>query len=245
MTANNTTPTAALCPSYQELKHLLTQLTESGPASHVLPLALKILGQPLVLSALLARIAHEPAWLQKVQRASYYHRNGFDKLVLAEGENFKLRLHHFGADNTLLPAENIHDHRWPFASAIITGNLHMKIFEPSHFAGQDVFEYRYNSNRGQNITRADSIGACKLKTVDYIIYEAGTQYFMPTTALHQIVYYPGNQALTLMLTGKAERVTCRLFAKGQLLEEDLKEEPYETEFLKDKLLTIAQMILKN
>jgi hypothetical protein len=221
MTTNNTTPTAAVCPSYNELQQLLTQLVDSGPASRVLPLALQLLGKPLVLSALLARIAHQPRWLQKVQDASYYHRNGFDKLVLVQGDNFKLRLHHFRPVDKLLPSENIHDHRWPFASAIISGQLHMKLFKANATNGVPVHQYRYNSQRGANIHRVEPIGPCRLATTDYLIYEAGSQYFMPTTALHQIVYQPGIEALTLVLTGKAERTTCRLFAKGALQEEDL------------------------
>ncbi|HMP94991.1 MAG TPA: hypothetical protein PKD90_19075, partial [Phnomibacter sp.] len=172
----------------------------------------------------------------------YYHRNGFDKLVLLQGQTYKLRLHHFRPNGGELPSENIHDHRWPFASAVISGRLHMNLFETHPTLGQPVQEYQYTSNRTDETLRAVPVGANRLRTCDYLVYEAGTQYFMPTTALHQIVYVPGQQALTLVLTGKPERSTCRLFAKEVLEPEDMDEILYTGAFLRKKLLVLAKHI---
>ena len=244
MTTTTCNPTAAVCPSYNQLQTKLNKLVASGPAHQVLPLSLAFLSKPHVLGPLLTRAAHSTTWLQKVQAASYYHKNGFDKIVLLSGNDFKLRLHHFRPQNGLLPAENIHDHRWPFASSVIDGQLHMKRFEPNQHKGQPVQEYRYHSNRNGDVPRAEFVQASHLETTEYIIYETGTQYFMPTTVLHQIVYMPGHQALTLVLTGRPERTTCRLFANGILQEEDMQEEAYKTGFLKQKLLSLAKEILK-
>lgn len=239
----NTTffPAQAAWANHAELNHFLTKLVESGPAQEVLPMALRVLGHPVVLCNLLRAAADSPAWLQAVQEASYYHRNGFHKLVLLQGTHFKLRLHHFEAQGaTVPPAENIHDHRWPFASAIVSGSLHMKLFEPHVATGVPVEAYEYNSQRGQGNDRAVWKRSCFLRTTSYQVYEAGDQYFMPTTLLHQIVYVPGRQALTLMLTGKPERTTCRLFAKGKLQAQDLEETPYATDFLQHKLNALAR-----
>lgn len=243
MTANNTTQqTAAVCPSYYELKQLLTQLVDNGPADRVLPMSLQILSHPSLLAGLLSHVVNDADWFSRVQQASYYHRNGFDKLVLMEGLNFKLRLHHFRPGATVLPSENIHDHRWPFASSVIGGRLRMRIYEASPVGGIPVHEYRYHSDKSNGSYHCDSVGACGLVQTDYIIYEAGTHYFMPTTTLHQIVYQPGEEALTLVLTGKPERTTCRLYAKGILKDEEMEIEPYATPQLEKKLSNIVEQI---
>jgi len=243
MTANNTyKQTAAVCPSYHELKQLLTQLLDNGPADRTLPMALQILSHPNILAGLLNSAVSDPDWFSQIQKASYYHRNGFDKLVLLEGENFKLRLHHFRPGCGILPSENVHDHRWPFASSVIAGRLRMRLLEPQPNGELPVFEYRYHSDKSSGTYQCVPIGFCGLVQTDYIIYETGTHYFMPTTILHQIVYQTGEEALTLVLTGKPERNTCRLYSMGMMQEEEMEIESYTTHELSKKLRTIANQL---
>lgn len=246
MTVTNTTPTlksVAVTPDYNTLKRLIEQLQASGPAEQVLPLLVQILGHPKLLSTMLCNIANDTQWLAKVQQSSYYHRNGFDKLVLMEGEHFKLRLHHFRPFDNLLPAENIHDHRWPFASAIVSGRLCMHIYEPHPNGGIPVQAYRYHSAKTNGRYHCEPMGNCGLVQTDSLNYDAGTYYFMPTTTLHQIVQQPGDEVLTLMLTGKPERTTCRLFAKGILENEEDELIPYTKQQLANKIRTLAKHII--
>lgn len=247
MTVTTTTPTlnpAAVTPDYHTLKKMITQLQASGPAGHVLPLLVQILGHPVLLSAMLKRISSDARWLEKVQRASYYHRNGFDKIVLVESDSFKLRLHHFRPQPETLPAENIHDHRWPFASAIVSGKLRMRMYEATHWGKLPVHEYRYHSNKVNGRYNCESMGSTGLTQVDEKVYEAGTHYFMHTTTLHRIVHMPGEEAVTLILTGKPERADCRLYATGELLDEDMELETYTRNHLEQIISGLANSIQK-
>ena len=242
MTANNFPTTAAVCPSHKELQLLIEAMLANGPAEIVLPYLVQMLGNPVLLQAIINRIGQEEEWMQQVQRASYYHRNGFDKLVLLEGLNYKVRLHHFRPCIELPPAENIHDHRWPFASTIVCGTLHMRMFEPSATGTIHANEYLYDSKKVNGQYDFQFKNKSRLRITEYRKYLAQQYYLMHTHELHQIVYMPGDEALTLVITGKPERETCRLFAINALHDDEKDTQPYTLEFLKDKLAKLAGMI---
>jgi hypothetical protein len=152
---------------------------------------------------------------------SYYHENGFHKIVLLSGKYFKLRLHHFGVSSKI-PMENIHDHRWAFASTILSGTLEMDMFEQC----QDVIDenklihYVYNSDKSTGSYSTDKIGMVSLNKIETRFYEAGETYLMLPDELHRIKNQEGQESLTLILTGKPENSTCNLYALREINEEE-------------------------
>ena len=89
-------------------------------------LAHDIAGSPL-LAVLLANLRHSPEALEEVARRSYWHSNGFAKIVLDaddDPEGRKLRLHIWPAatDGESPRGESDpHGHRWDFASSVLVG----------------------------------------------------------------------------------------------------------------------------
>lgn len=69
---------------------------------------------------ILREVAGDDDLLSAAASGSYAHGNGFIKIVLTRGEHWALRLH---LHHTHAGAYHVHDHRWPFASAILRGNL--------------------------------------------------------------------------------------------------------------------------
>src|SRR4051794_39998809 len=66
--------------------------------------------------------------LARLASLSYSHPNGFDKLVLFCASGYKLALHAWNVTH-VCPAEeggDIHDHRWAFASAVLSGTMRVE-----------------------------------------------------------------------------------------------------------------------
>jgi hypothetical protein len=165
---------------------------------------------------------------EKMLDESYYHENGFHKIVLLSGKNFKLRLHHFGVSSKI-PMENIHDHRWAFASTILSGTLEMDMFKLSQIVRDEnkLIHYVYNSDKSTGSYSTDKIGMVSLNKIESRFYEAGETYLMLPQELHRIKNQEGQESLTLILTGKPENNTCNLFALREINDEEKNTVKYE------------------
>ena len=201
----------------------------------------ELIAEPEILSMLIRRIIHDRNLLTRVLKESYYHENGFHKIVLAAGEHFKLRLHHFGS-STKMPMENIHDHRWPFASNILLGSLKMDIFQPHESEGEKLIHYRYNSQKSNGAYGIAPLGYKKLTLVRSVEYKAGEQYLMPTTHLHRIINKPGEESITLVLTGKPTSSVCNLYARRSITQVEQQPLKYEEKVLEKMLQSIVEKI---
>lgn len=166
---------------------------------------------------------------------SYRHANGFDKIVLLSGSNFKLRLHRFVPDDKQVPpAEHVHNHRWPFASHILQGKLNMDLFEETENTSACLFhKYIYNSDKIDGGFSAEYMGINNVSCVARDVqYESGTTYSMEPEELHRIRQDVAlAPTTTLMLTGKPISTTCKLFSNTRLTFEETRTQPYSREEL--------------
>ena len=208
-------------------------------SSEILTLINQSLSQPDTLSLLIKRIIDSPLLFAKMLDESYYHENGFHKIVLLSGKNFKLRLHHFGVSSKI-PMENIHDHRWAFASTILSGTLEMDMFEQSQLVSDEnkLIHYVYNSDKSAGSYSTDKIGMVSIHKIESRFYEAGETYLMLPQELHRIKNQEGQESLTLILTGKPENNTCNLFALREINDEEKNTVKYES-------LELIKMLEKN
>jgi hypothetical protein len=221
-----------------EIDHLLDQ-----DSTDVLTLLNQILSQPETLTLLIRRILADGGLFKKMAADSYYHENGFHKIVLLSGRNFKLRVHHFGAC-AKIPMENIHDHRWAFASSILSGTLEMDVFKKAttHHTGHKYIHYIYNSDKSTGAYSTKEVGLVSLKKTESRCYHAGQNYLMLPKELHQIKNTPGQESLTLILTGKPINSTCNLFAGREIQDEEKQTVQYEEAQLKTMLLKIIEKL---
>lgn len=104
---------------------IAAHLQHSGAADELLAALLASTATQEWQAALCETLLTDDAFAAEVAARSYRHGNGFLKVVLLD-RGFKLRLHLW------LPGtpceENIHDHRWSIASAIIAGELNSEIW---------------------------------------------------------------------------------------------------------------------
>src|SRR5438552_2883438 len=61
----------------------------------------------------------DPDRAEPVARCSYWHHNGFAKLVLRIADDHRVRLHVWPAGENRLGESNPHGHRWNFASTVV------------------------------------------------------------------------------------------------------------------------------
>jgi hypothetical protein len=144
--------------------------------------------------------------LTRVAARSYRHANGFVKVVLHESEALKLRLHI--AEGTA--EENVHDHRWDFASTVLSGRLEHDIFTdvPAN-CGEHFHEWQYL--RTESSAESRYLGDAWVSQSLWQTVAAGQSYALRGVHLHRIRWAePGTS--TLVATFRSVRASTRLLS---------------------------------
>lgn len=159
-------------------------------------------------SALQSLLADSSA-LQAIAECSYFHGNGFYKVVLAQDERFKLRLHIWMPGGHA--EENIHDHRWHFASTIVHGQLVSEIWqEATQPEATEFDEILYLAKELDSPPFQIPNGKTKLLCTQRAVRTAGEAYAMPPGVLHRIVSTGNGLTATLMCQAAPARRWNRL-----------------------------------
>lgn len=183
------------------------------------------------MTILLSSIIQSPALLEQIAARSYWHGNGFLKVVLLD-QGYKLRLHIWFAGTSC--EENIHSHRWGFASHVLTGALKSELWtdaanddstalprtselslSDSHTSTLLSDEYLYTAKHQKNKTNVSAhkqyVGATYLKKLQNVTQTAGASYVMTPDQLHRI-NHPGEELVaTVICTAPTQILTNRLF----------------------------------
>ncbi len=115
-----TVPTVLL-PSHP-LPELVADRLSRGTDTTDLSAALEqLLSDGRALRAWLTSIVHDSAVRAPVTEASYWHVNGFAKLILHSTDVFRIRLHVWPRVPGRRGETDPHSHRWAFASTVLTG----------------------------------------------------------------------------------------------------------------------------
>lgn len=183
------------------------------------------------MTTLLSSITQSPALLKQIAARSYWHGNGFLKVVLLD-QGYKLRLHIWFSGTSC--EENIHSHRWGFVSHVLTGSLKSELWADaanddstallctselpiadSHTSILLSDEYLYTAKHQKNKTHISAhkyyVGVAHLKKLQNVIQTAGTSYVMTPDQLHRI-NHPGEELVaTVICTAPTQVLTNRLF----------------------------------
>jgi hypothetical protein len=169
-------------------------------------------------SALLAEcLCSDGDAVAEVAARSYLHPNGFEKIVLfAPAVDLpSLRLHIWRASSDERPSEQVHNHRWPFASRIEHGAVRFITYEHSA-DGSDGGEYRHvtatSPATAAESYRHDIVGSARLRMTFDGVLAAGTEYCLPVTTPHRVIAASGLCA-TLMVQGPAARAASEVFLR--------------------------------
>jgi hypothetical protein len=146
---------------------------------------LRRLGKPGVEAHLRACLRDDAA-LQAIAARSHFHGNGFYKIVLADDPAFRLRLHIWPAGCDA--QENLHSHRWHFASTVLSGRLESEIWEDA-VAPQDASydEYLYFGFAAGKQPYDLPVGKARVVLRERVVQRAGEAYTMLPHVMHRIV----------------------------------------------------------
>ncbi|OJW34624.1 MAG: hypothetical protein BGO54_07795 [Sphingobacteriales bacterium 46-32] len=195
------------------------------------------LGKKENFGPLLSCISNDEVLIDNVIKNSYRHDNGFHKIVLLSSHYFKLRLHLFQPIPEIpLPMENIHNHRWNFASKIISGSLKMELFREDDSGGVEVNNYTYLSKNGSDQYAVEYNGKINLERLSLIRYDSGCTYFMKSKELHRIINPNNESTCTLMITGSPLSEKCKLYSYNTFLNERQTVSSYSEEELRELFL---------
>lgn len=165
---------------------------------------------------LLGSILRDESWLEDIARRSYEHPNGFVKIVLMSTRQFQLRLHVWRQGTGIgTELENIHNHRWDFASTILVGGYRYQEFVDTD-GGKSFFAYTYGSQRNASSYSLLPYGKRTLEHSFDAYLRAGTSYTLRSQAFHRIIADPCQTTATLVLHGPKMDVPVEVFADSML-----------------------------
>jgi hypothetical protein len=168
---------------------------------------------PACVLGVVEEVLASPNLLAEVAARSYHHGNGFLKVVLAARHGWKLRLHIWfpGAPCE----ENIHDHRWSFASTVLCGELLSETFVDNPAGTVSGVAYQYHArNTGQDSHKI-AMGGFRLHSQGQTLRRAGEAYSLPSSVLHRICDYPGKGLVaTMMCSAPTRETTNRLLVSA-------------------------------
>ncbi|MBL0231016.1 MAG: hypothetical protein IPP76_09535 [Moraxellaceae bacterium] len=159
---------------------------------------------PQTIFAIINQVLSNPELLAQIAARSYHHGNGFLKVVLAAQDGWKLRLHVW-FDNTPCE-ENIHDHRWGFASTVLCGQLLSETFVDDIDGDITGTEYLYHARQNQDESQKHIQGRFCLRSLGQQCRGVGESYFLPTSVLHRICDYANkNMVATMMCSAPTQQ----------------------------------------
>lgn len=178
---------------------------------------IRLLGQRQHIYSLLKMLLDDTEFMQQIAAHSYFHRNGFDKIVLLSSQNpqYKLRMHIWWPRTDEPLIEDVHNHRWDFSSQILLGSYRNQEFLCTGH-GQSFYEYKYLSPEGKDHYSMQHIGPATLECVFDAQLTAGDYYHLRHPVLHRIVGDRKHLTVTLILQGPVKKTYTNVFSAHQV-----------------------------
>lgn len=183
------------------------------------------------LAATIEQALRHPAQLTEIASRSYAHPNGFRKLVLTTpADGTKLRVHHWPQGEP--EPSNVHNHRWAFASAIVTGRLHSALFETAAH-GDPIERYRFEPGHAGGQYALAPAGSAPLRVTSVMQLGPNSTYALAPQQLHQVRADP--RTLSLVISGPSERDHSDVFRPASLDAQPRDLPPLPTEDIRESL----------
>jgi hypothetical protein len=208
--------------NYKTLCRQIDSLFKSGYVTnqaHVLGNIIVCLSEKPNRTKLVKLLLESEEAINLIKVASYVHHNGFRKIVLLESKYFKIRLHVFEPIGEIVAQENVHDHRWPFGSVCLQGDLMCKIYEHVEFGKSSFNHYLYRPVGADDSYTVQASGEETLHESSLLKIKKYMGYYLPENTLHRVVNRSGERVITLVITGTPVKDTCNLYSEKEFEEE--------------------------
>ena len=221
------------------IKSLREGIDQANVDVHGLEQAAKtIAASPQRVHAMLTGLVSDESCLSMVASNAYQHPNGFAKFVLHNSADslVRLRLHVWTGDASQRikqDEQNIHGHRWNFASAVIAGQrLRIDEYIPVESGGMSYLSYRYipqhrtlavedgDAELPVDRSELEAAGCARLDhSVGYSL-GAGDSYSCDISKLHTVRTGHDGLVATLVVQGPALLTDAPVYRRAGL--------PYQT-----------------
>ncbi|WP_432100348.1 hypothetical protein [Streptomyces sp. WAC 04229] len=170
-----------------------------------------------VFPRLVQDILDDEARFATVARRSVWHPNGFAKIVLLTAPDYRLRLHAWRGAGVAAPEvqENVHNHRWDFATTIVTGAYWHQEFQAAE-GGETFFGYRYQAAGDRRSYQLVPVGDRDLRCIFAARLPQGARYTMSNKVLHKVVPDFAESAVSLVLEGPPLPTEVDVYAQNEL-----------------------------
>ena len=160
--------------------------------------------------------------INMVLKKSYFHYNGFFRIVLASSEYYKVRLHFWDAKNlNENNPENIHDHRWTFSSKILMGSYISQIYIVSKDPqDSEYYKYLYDSNHDKDSYNLKEEGVERLKLIENRVFKIGENNSSNTVDLHRVIPTQNTLTASLMVQGQKVKDIARVYNENKIRKSD-------------------------
>jgi hypothetical protein len=167
----------------------------------------------------LAADAHRCSW---VTRRSYWHVNGFAKLVLHVGALGRIRLHVWPAGRDRLGEPDPHSHRWAFASTVLAGDgLDVVEFAEADTGAGPFTRYVYD---GRDVTPD---GRVHLRAERQYTVGTRDRYLTDTTVVHTVGPSGVDLVATLLVQGPHLSATTTVYGEERRMPGDVLGHPMD------------------
>jgi hypothetical protein len=160
--------------------------------------------------ATLQRARCDDNWLRQVAAQSYWHENGFLKIVLQRNDDGPaLRLHLWSGSNS--DRGNIHNHCWDFESHVLLGSLAFEEYRTDDRGPILRRHYRYETDGRAGLDVLTEGEAIRLRLVRSGFRVAGERYRMVGHALHRTWAASGSSTATFVVQSPRRRKVADVF----------------------------------
>ena len=167
-------------------------------------------------AAWLRDLAADEAAVAEIAKRSYWHPNGFAKIVLHTGvePEFRVRLHVWPRSETPSRGESHpHRHRWEFASHVLAGTgMHMVEFAETAEGGKPFRRYRYGTDPANPAAlAADGEVRLKRRAVPHV--QGGDVYTGDTAVVHTVRPVDAGLTATVVIQGPRRTPTTVVYCE--------------------------------
>jgi hypothetical protein len=193
---------------------------------------------------LIADVRRRPRPARARAALSYRHALGFEKIVLLAGKpDFMLRAHVWRpADERQDSMEHIHNHRFAFASRVLTGELAMDVFMP-HPAGETMEWYQEKVAGDDSSWDLARLGRRTVGQLSSMSFTAGASYHLAVEALHRIRPAADSVSATLCLeTATLRDATDVYVALGEVAPARIPKTPFSLDTYENALVELRKLV---
>ncbi|WP_336273161.1 hypothetical protein [Vreelandella indica] len=196
---------------------------------------LRLLNDGLLVS-IINNMMKSQSQLHEVANRSYWHKNGFLKVLLLDKRpKYSIRLHIW--PDSPLQEGDVHNHPWNMSGLVLTGSYEWPIYtfeqvkEITKFA---LYKCRYLEDySGYSFHR---VGSVILKEVKNSIMQEGEFFQFPKEKYHSAKKENSDPADSIIITGTSESLTADVVSSREIsCDKIMYNAPVKSSFLREKL----------